>query len=126
MASLILDYLSQIIGIRRQEEQSIKVIFALDHILASIQQEVTNNEAKILERSSVAKECKLALFALGLEKFVGWDRIIGEFMKEFWEELSEPIIKIANRSFLEGKMEECVMKGLVKPAPNHVSYYLPK
>ena len=42
------------------------------------------------------------LLAMGLEKFQGWDRIIVNFFKEFWQKLSDPNAAIENKAFMKG------------------------
>ena len=54
---------------------------------------------------------------MGLEKSPGWDGILVKFFREFWQELAEPILIIANRAFQEGFMAVGLLKGVIKPIP---------
>ena len=49
------------------------------------------------------------------DKSPGWDGIIVEFFKEFWQDLSDSVIAITNKAFTKGRMEESMSKGLIKP-----------
>ena len=68
----------------------------------------------------------MALFFLGLEKSPSWDGVIAEFVKEFWPRFSKPRIEMAKRAFMEGKMEESISKGPIKPISKLIRCYLLK
>ena len=102
------------------------MVAAQDTILASIKRWESKIEGNFLERPLFTKECRQALFAMGLEKSQGWDEIIVELFKEFWHDLSDPITAIAKKSFSKGRMKQVISKGLIKPIPKQLSSYLLK
>lgn len=53
---------------------------------------------------------------MGMGKSPGWDRISVEYFKEFWDDLEDLAVILANRAFKEGCMN-ILKKGLIKPIP---------
>ena len=79
-----------------------------------------------MERSILEDKCERALFAMGQEKSLGWDGITIKFFREFWPKLCEVTSLIANRAFLQGEVEKCILSGLTKPIPKQISCSLLK
>lgn len=73
--------------------------------------------ARKMETAISEEECEKALNSLGNEKSLCWDGIKMEFFIKFWDLLKGVSVCIANRAFLQGKMEGGVAKGLVKLIP---------
>ena len=63
---------------------------------------------------------------MGLEKSPGWDGITAKFFQEFWQELKEHTILIANRALQGGLMEDSMLKGVINAIPKQISCFLPK
>ena len=79
-----------------------------------------------LERPFLFEEYLQAFFAMGPKKSPWLDGIIVEFFKKLQQELSEPIIFITNKAFQEGKMEQNILREIIKPIPKKVSYHMLK
>ena len=115
MAEAMLNFLSQIIG--KGEKTFEEVLAAQEGMLASIKGRILIFDALALERPFSTEECRQTLFAIDLEKSLGWNRLTIKFFKEIWLELSEPVTTIANKALMGGGMEEVVTRNLIKPIP---------
>ena len=70
-----------------------------------------------MERRIFEKECQSVLFVMGLEKPPSWDGIMVKFFREFWLDIQEIIVLIANGTFPKVNMEKSILRGLIKLAP---------
>ena len=91
---------------------------AQTQILATVKQKVTLEKVSYNIRRILEEVCKKDIFEMGL----GWYGFTMKVFKEFWMELLEALVIVANQSFLKGEMEGSMLTRLIKPVLKQVSY----